>query len=241
MPIVGEIAAIFRYPVKSMRGESLDAATLGWHGIAGDRRCALQRRDDRSGMPFLTASKLPELVLFTPHGREDRAGEPLPAFVRTPGGEDLPLFGEGLAAEIERRCGVAVEMTHLRQGVFDEASMSVISSVTIEEVCRLGGEAADMRRFRPNVVVRPLDETPFGEDAWVSGVLTFGEGDDAAAVTVTQRDVRCAMVNIDPDDGRTTPEMLKAVVRVHENCAGVYGTVTRTGDLAVGQKVMFRR
>ena len=115
------------------------------------------------------------------------------------------------------------------------------SSVTIEEVCRLGGEAADMRRFRPNVVVRPLDETPFGEDAWVSGVLTFGEGDDAAAVTVTQRDVRCAMVNIDPDDGRTTPEMLKAVVRVHENCAGVYGTVTRTGDLAVGQKVMFRR
>ena len=192
MSIVGEIAAIFRYPVKSMRGESLDAAMLGWHGIAGDRRCALHRRDDRSGMPFLTASKLPELVLFTPHGREDRAGEPLPAFVRTPGGEDLPLFAEELAADIERRSGVTVEMVHLRQGIFDEASLSVITSATIEEVCRLGGEAADMRRFRPNVVVRPLDETPFGEDAWVGGVLTFGEGDDAAAVALTQRDVRCA-------------------------------------------------
>ena len=60
MPIhVGQVEAIFRYPVKSMAGERLEAATLGWHGVDGDRRLALRRIDDRSGFPWLTASKLP--------------------------------------------------------------------------------------------------------------------------------------------------------------------------------------
>ena len=241
MPIVGEIAALWRYPVKSMRGESLDQATLGWHGLAGDRRCALRRVADRSGFPWLSASSLPELVRFAPHGREERDGEPLPSHVRTPEGEDRALFGDELAADITRRSGVPVEMAHLRQGIFDEAHVSVISTATVDEICRLAGRPADLRRFRPNVVVRPLDATPFADDAWVGGVLTFGEGGDAAAVGVTQRDVRCAMVNIDPDDGSTTPGMLKAVVHLHENCAGVYATVTRTGRLAVGQRVVLHR
>ena len=44
MPIeIGQIEAIYRYPVKSMRGERVDAATLGWHGIDGDRRLAFRR------------------------------------------------------------------------------------------------------------------------------------------------------------------------------------------------------
>jgi uncharacterized protein len=35
---IGNVEAIFRYPVKSMRGESLDIAKLGWHGLEGDKR-----------------------------------------------------------------------------------------------------------------------------------------------------------------------------------------------------------
>jgi hypothetical protein len=75
----------------------------------------------------------------------------------------------------------------------------------------------------------------------VGGVLSFGEGDDAPAVTVTMRDVRCSMVNLDPDTAESAPEVLKAVVRVHENTAGIYGTVTRTGRLAVGQTIFLAR
>ena len=39
---IGEVAAIFRYPVKSMAGEQLEVAQMGWHGIEGDRRLGLQ-------------------------------------------------------------------------------------------------------------------------------------------------------------------------------------------------------
>jgi len=73
----------------------------------------------------------------------------------------------------------------------------------------------------------------------VGGVLSFGEGDDAPAITVTMRDVRCSMVNLDPDSGSPAPEVLKAVVRANQNHAGIYGAVTRIGRLAVGQTILF--
>src|SRR5258707_120547 len=74
MPIeIGHVEAIFRYPVKSMGGERLEAAQLGWHGLDGDRRLAFRRIDDHGGFPWLTASKLPDLLLFAPLRREDGA------------------------------------------------------------------------------------------------------------------------------------------------------------------------
>jgi uncharacterized protein len=238
---LGQIEAIFRYPVKSMAGEPLDAAPMGWHGLDGDRRLALRRLDERGGFPWLTASKLPELIRFAPQRRDAGKADALPSHVRTPDGEDLPLFGAALAAEIERRYGAPVEMTHLRHGIFDDASISVITSETVREIGRLAGRTADIRRFRPNIVVRSTRAVPFEEDAWVGGVLAFGDADDAPAVTVMMRDLRCVMVNFDPDGGSAAPEIMKAVVRANQNYAGIYGTVTRIGRLAVGQTIMLHR
>jgi uncharacterized protein YcbX len=237
---IGHVEAIFQYPVKSMGGERLEVAELGWYGLEGDRRLAFRRIDDRSGMPWLTASKLPDLLLFAPHRREDGAQGDLPTHVRTPDGEEMPVFGEDLATEVGRRYGAPVQMMQLRHGIFDEASISVIASDTVREIARLAGQTPDVRRFRPNVVVRLLRSVPFQEDEWVGGVLSFGEGDDAPAITVTMRDIRCSMVNLDPDSASPAPEVLKAVVRVHQNTAGIYGAVTRIGQLAVGQTILLR-
>ena len=237
---IGQVEAIFRYPVKSMGGERLETANLGWHGLDGDRRLALRRLGDRSGFPWLTATKLPELILFTPLRREngDR-GDP-PTHVRTPDGKEMPVFGEELAAAIGGRYGSPVEMMQMRHGVFDDASISVIASDTVREIGRLAGRSLDVRRFRPNIVVKLLRAAPFQEDEWVGGVLSFGEGDDAPAITATMRDLRCSMVNLDPESARPAPEVMKAIVGANQNNAGVYGAVTRAGRLAVGQTIFFR-
>src|SRR5258708_33566563 len=232
---IGHVEAIFRYPVKSMGGERLEEANLGWSGLDGDRRLASRRIDDRSGMPWLTASKLPDLLLFAPQRRQDGAEGDLPTHIRTPDGEEMPVFGEDLAREVGRRCGAPVQMMQWKHGIFDEASVSVIASGTVREIGRLAGRSPDVRRFRPNVVVRSLRPGPFQEDEWLGGVLSFGEGDDAPAINVTLRDVRCSMVNLDPDSASPAPEMLKAVVRAHQNTAGIYGAATRIGRLAVSQ------
>ncbi len=238
MPIeIGQVEAIFRYPVKSMGGERLKGGELGWHGLEGDRRLAFRRVGDVSGFPWLTASKLPDLLLFTPLPREASDHEGLLTHIRTPAGEEMPVFGEDLAKEVGRRYGAPVQMMQMRHGIFDDASISVIASDTVREIARLAGQNPDVRRFRPNVVVRLLQSTPFQEDEWLGRALSFGDGNDAPAIAVTMRDVRCSVVNLDPDSASPSPEVLKAVVRANQNNAGIYGAVTRTGRLAVGQTV----
>jgi uncharacterized protein YcbX len=237
---IGHVEALFRYPVKSMGGEPLEVANLGWHGLEGDRRLAFRRIDNRSGFPWLSASQLPDLLLFAPQRREDGAQGNIPTHILTPDGEAMPAFGEDLAAEVGRRYGAPVEMMELRNGIFDEASLSVIAFDTVREISRLAGLSPNVRRFRPNVVVRLLRPAPFQEGEWVGSVLSFGEGDDAPAIAVTMRDVRCSMLNLDPDSATPAPEMLKAVVRVNQNNAGIYGAVTRTGQLAIGQTIFLR-
>jgi uncharacterized protein len=237
---IGHLEAIFRYPVKSMAGERLQAIDLGWHGVAGDRRLAFRRLEDRGGFPWLTAGKLAELLQFVPVGEGD-GEEALPARVRTPEGREIDVFSDELAAEIGRRHGAPVQMMRMKHGVFDEATISVITPDTVGEIGRLAAHEPDVRRFRPNLVVRSLRPRPFEEDGWVGGTLHFGEGDDGPAISVTMPDLRCAMVNLDPDSARSSPEVLKAVVRANQTNAGIYATVIRCGRLAIGQMVRLRR
>lgn len=241
--LIGRIESIYRYPVKSMRGESVDGAGVGWYGLEGDRRLAFRRVGDVSGFPWLTAGKLAELLLFEPQRDEGQAEGALPSRVRTPDGNTLPVFSAELAADIERRYGSPVQMMQLAQGMFDAATISVIASDTVREIERLAGCATDVRQFRPNVVVRMLNPIAFDEDEWVGGSLVFGDGDGdgAPTVSVTMRDPRCSMIGLNVDTARATPDVLKAVVRANNRNAGVYGTVTRTGHIAVGQRVVLQK
>lgn len=232
---IGRIRHLFRYPVKSMAGVGVHAATLGWHGIEGDRRLAFRRVEDRSDFPWLTASRVGELVLYRPFGETD--GNPLlPSHVRTPDGKDLPLAGSELRELLSRRYGSAVELMQLKQGIFDDACISVIASVTIQEILNGAGRPTDVRRFRPNIVVDADGGAPFAEDRWLGRRLTFGTT-DGPAVGVTQRDKRCVMINLDPDTADSHAEVLKTAVRLNDCHAGIYATVVKAGELRVGHSV----
>jgi MOSC domain-containing protein len=242
---LGRISAIFRYPVKSMAGESLEVARLTWHGIEGDRRFAFRRLADKSGFPWLSASKLPQLLLYQPFGLDSNGGEQLPTHVRTPDGKEFELRSDELREELSSRYGSALELMNLKHGIFDEACISVISLNTVQGVERESGRDVDLRRFRPNIVVDTGGAEPFAEDKWVGRTLMFGEGNSGAsplavstpAIGVTMRDERCVMVNLDPDTAQKDSEVMKTVVRMNENYAGVYGTVVSAGELRVGQVV----
>jgi uncharacterized protein len=236
----GRISAIFRYPVKSMAGEALDAAKLGWHGIDGDRRFAFRRLDDKSEFPWLTASKLPELLLYNPFGVDGNTGSPLPTHVRTPDGNEYELRSDELRKEVSSRYGSDLELMNLKHGIFDETSISVISLSTVRGIERESGRDIDLRRFRANVVVETNSPQAFEENTWVGRTLTFGEMNDGASVHVTMKDERCVMVNFDPDTAVRDSEVMKTIVRMNENYAGVYANVVATGELRVGQIVTLR-
>ena len=171
---IGQVEAIFRYPVKSMGGERLEAANLGWHGLEGDRRLALRRIEERSGFPWLTATKLPELLLFRPQRREDGDPGNIPTHIRMPDGRGTPVFGEELAAEVGRRWGAPVEMMQLRHGVFDDACISVIAADTVGwlngKVIGKPEDEADARR-----IIKSLSGTV--HELWTGVCLWLRPGD----------------------------------------------------------------
>src|SRR5436190_232097 len=131
MKELGHVCELVRYPIKSMAGTLTESAFLGWHGLDGDRRFAFRRLGDDSGFPWLTASRVPELILFHPFGLDESTGEPLPTHVRTPAGPPVELRSLELQSEIAARFGSNVELMKLKHGVFDEAPVSVISLATI--------------------------------------------------------------------------------------------------------------
>ena len=237
MKELGHVCELVRYPVKSMAGTLTESAFLGWHGLDGDRRFAFRRLGDDSGFPWLSASRVAELLLYHPFGLDESTGEPLPTHVRTPAGTQMELWSAELQREVAERLGSSVELMKLKHGTFDEAPVSVISLATIAGIGGEAGVELDRRRFRANILLETSDREPFLEDGWVGGTLVFGNSEPRPAVSVTARDVRCAMINFDPDTGQQDKRVLKTVVRLNQNHAGVYGTVVQTGTLRVGDPV----
>jgi uncharacterized protein YcbX len=231
---IGRIKRIFRYPVKSMAGVQLDHVGLGWHGLNGDRRFAFRRLADQSGFPWLSASRLPQLLLYKPIGAAE-VDKDLPTHVRTPDGAELELHSDELQNEVSRRHGSPVQLMQLKHGIFDEAAVSLINVVTIRELEREADRRLDVLRFRPNIVIESDGVEPFAEDQWVGKTLRFGT--DGPAVSITMRDLRCVMINLDPETAETDSSVMKAALRLNANHAGVYATVICEGELRIDQKV----
>lgn len=239
---IGQIKSIFRYPVKSMAGVQLDSAVLGWHGLNGDRRFGFRRVTDQSGFPWLTASRLPQLLLYKPFG-ESSVDHDLPTHVRTPDGAELELHSDELRDEISERHGGPVQLMQLKHGIFDDATVSIINVATVRAVEREAGRPLDVLRFRPNILIETNSDEPFTEDQWVGKTLRFGTddisvaSDDGPAISITMRDLRCVMINLDPKTAEADGNVMKAALRLNANHAGVYATVISSGDLRVDQKV----
>jgi uncharacterized protein YcbX len=236
MTKVGRIAGLYRYPVKSMAGEPMQTIALGWHGLQGDRRLAFLRRGlPGGGFPWLTASKLPALVTYRPERREGEGSDVLPSLVRTPQGRVLELRGDELRLELSRAHGAEVELVQIDNGIFDDATVSLIGENTIDTICSASEKALDVRRFRPNILIEA--GAAFSEEEWIGKTIRFGDAPEAPAVVVSMHDVRCVMINLDPDTAVAESGLLKAAVRLNQNRAGVYATVVRTGNLSVGDEL----
>ena len=213
---IGRLVGLWRYPVKSMAEESLDAVDVSWHGLAGDRRWAfVQDGMPRNGFPWQTIRELPAMRHYRPVLRRARPARRLAHLVRTPGGDELEVIDPALAAEL----GAGVRVIKQNVGVFDTMPLSLISTQTIASLGAWVEPALTPERFRPNLLVEATGDEAFPEDEWVGSVLRIG----AMRMRVDQRDVRCVMINIDPDTDEKDADVLRTVARERDTSLGVYG------------------
>lgn len=236
---IGKVRAIYRYPVKSMRGESLPQAELRWTGINGDRQYAFVRTANGSRFPWLTAREVPELVLYRAQYADPDDPRRSALTIITPDGNVHPVQAPELADRLSKAAGEEVRMIQIGRGVFDSMPVSVVSTATRGQVEDRHGRPVDIRRFRPNIEIEPTDRQT--ETSWLAGSLVFGSGPDPARLRINCPIERCAMIAVDPDTASRDPTLVKTVVQNFGNEIGVYAAIEARGTISVGDTVRLVR
>jgi len=259
MSVVGRVDGLWRYPVKSMRGEELEEAFLGFSGIYGDRIFAFKSSGNPKGFPYVTGREQKEMVLYRPRFRHpEKAAKPVnlteaesigpgltPLFadpeelvvdVETPSGDVLGVDDPALVRRLGEKTGGAEALTLLRseRALTDCRPISLFGVETARQLGSEIGAAVDVRRFRANIYGDFGSAPGFFEDTFVGRALRIGS---KAVISILERDPRCKMITFDPDTAEPNPDVLRTVARAHEGKAGVYGAVLVEGTMRRGDPI----
>ncbi len=257
MSIIGKVDSLWRYPVKSMRGEELDQVFAGFSGVYGDRLFAFRSSASPKGFPYLTAREQRRLLQYRPRFRypdkaaratnlteaESMGANPVSADfselmvdVETPDGEALAIDDPALIDMLRADIDEKHQLTLMRseRAMTDCRPVSILSLQSARQLAEETGMPMDKRRFRANVYVDLAVAGGFAENEFVGRSLRIGP---KAVVSVLERDPRCMMITLDPDTGEKQPAILKKVAQAHDGMAGVYGAVLVEGTLHKGDPV----
>jgi uncharacterized protein YcbX len=226
----GTVLELWRYPVKSLLGERLEAVEVEARGLENDRRFAVTDRHGKigsgkttrrfrllPGLFDLRARMDGEQALVTlPNGRELHVGDPtLDKFVSARYGDDLRFVEESNVAH------------------HDAAPLHLLTTASLSWLqVRLSGSQVDRRRFRPNILL-DVAGSEVVEDEWVGHRFSLG----GAVVRIRERTERCVMTTNSQDDLPQDPDVLAAVTNLNDVCLGIYATVEKPGTIRVGDKV----
>ena len=259
MKVVGTVESLWRYPVKSMAGERLTEAHMGFTGFYGDRCYAFKNSAARKGFPYLNATVQQQMLCYRPKFRfPEMAVNPpnLPeAMSIAPGVNPADAEPEDMSIDVETPSGAVVaiddsaligmlgeglrgenHITLVRsdRALTDCRPVSLISSQTVRQIGEELGGPVDKQRFRANIYLDLTSNHGFAEYELVGRKLRFGS---RAEVAVLERDPRCKVMSLDPDTGAHNPEVLRKVAQAHGACAGVYCAVLVEGLLFEGDTV----
>jgi uncharacterized protein YcbX len=258
MHAVGTVESLWRYPIKSMAGESLPAAFIGYAGMYGDRTYAFLHSSGPPGFPYFTARERGQMLLYRPrfrnpamasmppnHAEALKLAELSPVYpslaeleveVTTPSGELLAADDPALLTMLAGGKPVpGLSLIRSHRAMIDARPVSLISLETIQQ---LGDEVdmpLDKRQFRANVYVQLGTAQGFGEAAFVGRRLQIGP---RVVVAVLEQDARCKMITIHPDTAEETPKVMRNVARAHNGNAGVYCAVMTEGVVQPGDPIV---
>lgn len=263
MEIVGRVASIWRYPVKSMLGEEIAEASFSTRGMAGDRAYALLDEAGRV-VSAKNARKWPELFfLRATYPVAPEAEGPLrPARIEGVGGFSCQTNDADFDSKISDRLRSAVRLSAVPPesprieycpddsagsdamevplpdgSFFDLAPVHFITTATLEA---FAGERPksqfDPRRFRPNLVIESTAGAHgFVEEGWIGRVLRIG---NSVRMRVLSPCPRCIMTTLAQEGIAKDAEVLRTIVQANQGNAGVYVAVIQPGVIRRGNEVV---
>jgi uncharacterized protein YcbX len=259
MELVGHVESLWRYPVKSMRGEPLTEAFAGFSGIYGDRLYAFHSTGAPVGFPYLTGREQEQMILYQPTFRHpekmlrppnlDEAEALAPGVtpvyptpddtavdVEAPDGEKFPIGDTRLLRRLSDGLGDRNTLSLVRsdRSMTDCRPISIFNIWTAGQLGHEIGTSVDKRRFRANIYVDLNSREAFAENGLVGRVLRIGP---KATVAILERDPRCKMITLDPDTAQQNPDVMRSVARNHDGTAGLYAAVLVEGTIRSGDEI----
>ena len=233
MSTIGSVESVWRYPVKSMRGEELDEIFVGSGGVRGDRLFAFRSSAAPAEFPYFTGREQRQMLRYRP-----RVLPPASSVeVRTPQGETFAIDDPML---IERLRSGAPENHHVTlmrgegRALTDAHPVSLISLQTVQQLAAEISSPTDKRRFRANIYLDLPRTSGFAENELVGRSLRVGA---TVVLSIVARDGRCMMITLHPDTVEKTPALLKQVAQHHGGTAGIYASVLAEGVVRRGDAV----
>jgi uncharacterized protein YcbX len=230
----GSLLELWRYPVKSMGGESLESASVTERGIVGDRLWAL--RDEATGL-VTDGKKIPKLMTCSARYLEQPgrgASDPVPPVAITlPGGSEVRSDESDAHQRLSAYCGRPVTLIcrTTSASFFDVHTLHLLTTASVAALQAVTPTSTfSASRFRPNFLIDTGKGVGRVEQSWCGANGEIG----TLRFQLQAPTERCSMVmrahgNL-PDD----PAILRAVVE-DGNFVGVYASVTRVGQLILGQ------
>lgn len=220
----GAVREIWRYPVKSLAGESLTDCSLTELGLEGDRRWAfVDSLPNRAGK-LLTIREHERLMTYSSRLVRDEVEVVGPA-------GDVRALDATLVQKLTDQAGRALELRDRPGGNFDDSPVLVVNLATVAAFENEAGMRVDHRRFRANIYVDGL--RPDDELLWLGRHIMAG----AVRLEATKRCDRCVIITRDPDTTVASPRLLRLLTETREACMGVYCRVTRPGRVGLGDSV----
>lgn len=225
---IGQIAAVHRYPVKSLSGETLDEARFDLRGVEGDRWWAVLDPDGKlgSGKSTRRFRRMPGLLELT---AEYDGGAPVVTFPDGRRHRPGPELDEALSWHVGRRVslGQEADVSH-----FDDGPVHLVTTWAVQALEKEHGAPVDARRFRANLLLEGDDSD---EDQWLGARLAVGE----ALLEVVQPMPRCVMVD-QPQVGVEVGSggLLRTLATHRDNDFGLLLRVLRPGRFRVGDEVV---
>jgi uncharacterized protein YcbX len=228
----GRVAGLFRYPVKSMDGESHERMPVGADGFPGDRGWALIER--ATGKAMSAKRHAPLMLCRSRFLDEPGLGlPPPPAEVILPDGTVTRTDDPAAGALLSRLLGVECAFGRRPdgKGYFDDKPLHILTTATLETMRASSGLDFDARRFRPNVLIE-LGGQGRPEHEWVGKSVRVG----TIRLRVLKPVKRCVMTTLPQPSLPAARGILPAVAALDARL-GVYATADRDGALALGEAV----
>jgi uncharacterized protein YcbX len=222
------VVSLYRYPVKSLTGESVSRLDVDQRGCVGDRLWSVRTTTDKigSGKNSKRFAAVPGLLDVRAFERDGRVA------VMFPDGTSSFVDDSQAAARLSRYVGQPVSFaSETSVPHFDDGPISLIGQASVDAVTEEQQEEVDPARFRANIHLSTPG--PFVEDSWLGRQLQIG----TAVVQVEMTSPRCVMVNMATADLPDQPGNLTAIGRINNACLGVIATVVTPGTISVGDEL----